>query len=76
MFRPSTNKCYNELFKLIEFFLKYKLKRNEGLFKHFKMTYFHLECQNLIKNIKLCIFFAPTFFIFLSKPLECIFVIF
>jgi len=31
---------------------KYKLKRNAGLFKHSRKTYFHLECQNSIKNIK------------------------
>jgi len=29
------------------------IKKNVGLiFKHSRMTYFHLECQNLIKNIK------------------------
>jgi len=56
MFRLSTNKCYNELIKSIEQILnvtfKYKPKRNARLLRHYKMTYFHLECQNLIKNIK------------------------
>ncbi len=74
MSRFSTNKCYNELFKSIEQLLnvlfKYQPKRNARLCKHFRMTYFHLECQNPIKNIKLCLF-APTFPIPLSKPLEC-----
>ncbi len=31
---------------------KYKPKKNARLLKHYKMTYFHLECQNPIKNIK------------------------
>ncbi len=55
MFMFSTNKCYNEWFKSIEQILnvmfKYKPKIDAS-FRHSKMTYFHLECQNLIKNIK------------------------
>jgi len=39
------------------------------------MTYFHLECQNPIKNIKLCPIFPPMSLILLSKPLKCIFLI-
>jgi hypothetical protein len=31
---------------------KYKPKKNVKLLKHSKMTYFHFECQNPIKNIK------------------------
>ncbi len=54
MFRLSTNKCYNEWFKSIEEILnvlfKYKPKRNARLLTQFRMTNFHLECQNLKKN--------------------------
>ncbi len=56
MFRFSTNKCYNELFKSIEQILnvlfKYKQKRNVRLLKHSRMAYFYLECQKPITNIK------------------------
>jgi len=79
MFRLSTNKCYNEWFKSIEQVLnvlfKHKPKMNAEILRHSKMTYFHLECQNPIKNIKQCLFFAPMFLILLSKPLECKFLI-
>jgi hypothetical protein len=75
MSKVSTNKCYNEWFKSIEQILnvlfKYQSKGNVGLCKYFRMTYFHLECQNPIIKINLCLFFAPTFPILLSKPLEC-----
>jgi hypothetical protein len=37
----------------------------------FKMTYFHLECQNPIKTSNNVLVFAPTSFIFFPKPLEC-----
>jgi hypothetical protein len=72
----STNKCYNKWFKSIEQILnvlfKYKPKRNAWLFRHSTMTYFHLECQNCLKNIFYFLFFlAPTFLILISKPLEC-----
>jgi hypothetical protein len=56
MFKLSTNKCYNEWFKSIKQILnvlfKYKPQRNVGLLWDSKMTYFHLKCQNPIKNIK------------------------
>jgi hypothetical protein len=52
-----------------------KKKRDAKLPRQSKMTYFHLECQNIIKIIKQCPFFAPMSPIFLSKPLECIFLI-
>jgi hypothetical protein len=78
MFKLSTNKCYNELFKsikhILNVMLKYKPKRNVGLLRHSKMTHLHLECQNSIKNIKF-FFLAPTFLIFLSQPVECKFLI-
>jgi hypothetical protein len=53
------------------------IKINVGLiFRYFRMmTYFHLECQNPIKNIKWCYSFAPKSFILLSKPLEYNFLI-
>lgn len=45
MFKVSTNKCYNELFKSIEQILniifKYKPKRNARLQDLFKITYSH-----------------------------------
>jgi predicted alpha/beta-fold hydrolase len=79
IFKLSTNKIYNEWFKSIEQILnvlfKYKPKRNVGLLRCSKMTYFHLECQNLIKTSNNVLVFAPTLFIFFSKPLECKFVI-
>jgi hypothetical protein len=40
-----------------------------------EITYFQLECQNYIKNIKECSICAPMSLMFLSKPLECNFVI-
>jgi len=56
MFTLSTNKCYNEWLKSIEqisdVMFKYKPKRNARLLRHSKITYFHLENQNPIKNIK------------------------
>jgi hypothetical protein len=56
MFGLSANMCYNEWFKSIEQILnvmfKYKPKKNARLLRHSKMAYFHLECQNPIKNIK------------------------
>jgi hypothetical protein len=39
------------------------------------MGYFHLECQNLIKTSNNVFCFAPMSLIFLSKLLECNFVI-
>ncbi len=79
MFTFSTNKCYNQWFKSIEQILnilfKYKPKRDVGLLKCSKMTYFHLECQNPIKKSNNVLVFAPTSFIFSPKPLECKFVI-
>jgi len=78
MFVFSTNKFYNQWFKSIEQILnvlfKYKPKRNVGLLRCSKMTYFHLECQNPIKTSNNVLVFAPTFF-FNSKNLECKFVI-
>ncbi len=39
-----------------------------------KMTYFHLECQTLLKK-PIMSFFAPTSHIFRLKTLECNFII-
>jgi hypothetical protein len=39
------------------------------------IKHFHLECQNSIKNIKECSISTSMFLMFLSKPLECSFVI-
>ncbi len=79
MFRFSTNMCYSEWFQSIEQILNvlfnYKPKRYVGLLRHLRMTYFHLECQNLIKNQIMSFFFALVSIIFFSKPLECKFAI-
>jgi hypothetical protein len=42
----------NQLNKILNVLLKYKPKRNVGQLRHSKITYFHLECQNPIENIK------------------------
>ncbi len=68
MFMFSSNKCYNQLFKSIEQILnvlfKYKPKRNVGLLRCSKMTYFNLECQNPTKTSNNVLVFALTFLIF------------
>jgi hypothetical protein len=73
------NKCYNKWFKSIEQVLnvlfKYKPKGNVKLPRHSKMTYFHLDCQNLLETLNNFLFFTPTSLILLSKPLEYKFVI-
>jgi hypothetical protein len=81
MFKLSlTNNCYNEWFELIEQILnvlfKYKPKKKMHDYKTWfpKMGYFHLECQNLIKTSNNVIFLHPCL-LFLSKILECNFVI-
>jgi len=56
VFMFSTNKCHNVRFKSIGQILnvlsKYKPKRNVGLKNISRMTCFHLEGQNFIRNIK------------------------
>jgi hypothetical protein len=42
----------NQLNNFFDVLLKDKPKRNAWLLKHSRMAYFHLECQNPIKNIK------------------------
>jgi len=73
------NKCYNKWFKSIEQILnvlfKYKPKRNVRLSRHSRMTYFHLDYQNLLETLNNFLFFTPTSLILLSKPLEYKFVI-
>jgi hypothetical protein len=54
-FQPI-NVIMNDSIKSIEQILnvlfKYKQKRNVRLLKHSRMTYFYLECQKPITNIK------------------------
>jgi hypothetical protein len=67
---------FSHYFKSLNLIIfNYKPKRNARLLKQFKMTYFHLECQNPSKTSNNVFLFAPISLILLFKPLEGIFVI-
>jgi hypothetical protein len=64
----------NQLTKKLNFLFKYKPKRIVKLFKHSKMAYFHLECQNPIKNQIMSFFYIHISYTSF-QTLECKFLI-
>jgi hypothetical protein len=68
MFKLSTNKCYNEWFKSIEHILnvllKYKPKRNVGLYGHFQSD---ILSFGVPKNQIVSYFLQPHFLYFFSN---------
>ncbi len=79
MFKVSTNKCYNEWFKSIEFFWMFCSNINQkGMQDYFdipKWRTFIWSAKTLLKTWNIVLVFAPTSPIFLSKSLERNFVI-
>ncbi len=79
MFRLSINKCYNEWFKSIEFFLmSYSSINKKGIQDYFDIPKWHTfiwSAKTLLKTSNIISIFAPTSPILLSKLLECKFVI-
>jgi len=52
-FQPiNVNEYFKSIKQILNVSFKYKPKRNARLLIHSKMTYFHLDCQNPIKNIE------------------------
>ncbi len=50
--------------QILNVMFKYKPKRNVGLLRQSIITYFHLDCQNLIKKHQIMFIFASTILTF------------